>query len=128
LHDAGYGGKFADLTGFTPAAVLLTRVVSRPTADRVTFDLGTKSVASDPPAGQRVKLLGMPDARAVGHNEEHLIVETPAAEDYRPGDAVYALPTHVCPTVALHRRALVIEGGKVVGEWEVTARDRVLRY
>src|SRR5262249_28434357 len=28
LHDHGYGSRFADLTGFTPAALLLTRVIS----------------------------------------------------------------------------------------------------
>ena len=28
LNDHGYGSKFADLSGFTPAALLLTRVMS----------------------------------------------------------------------------------------------------
>jgi D-serine deaminase-like pyridoxal phosphate-dependent protein len=126
LHDAGYGGKYADLAGITPAAVLVTRVVSRPTATRVTLDLGTKAVASDPPAGKRVTLLDFPSYEAVGHNEEHLIVETAEAERYKPGDVVFALPSHICPTVALHRDALVAEGGKVVGRWAVASRDRVL--
>jgi D-serine deaminase-like pyridoxal phosphate-dependent protein len=126
LHDAGYGGKFADLAGITPAAVLVTRVISRPTADRVTFDLGNKAVAADPPMERRVHLLDFPEYRTVGHNEEHLIVETPAAGKYAPGDVVYALPGHVCPTVALHREVLVAEGNRVVGRWPVAARDRVL--
>jgi D-serine deaminase-like pyridoxal phosphate-dependent protein len=126
LHDAGYGPKYPDLAGITPAAVLVTRVVSRPTADRVTLDLGTKAVASDPPAGKRVALLDFPEYEAVGHNEEHLIVRTPAADRYKPGDVVYALPTHICPTVALHKEVLVAEGGKVVGRWAVASRDRVL--
>ena len=52
LHDHGYCTQFADMSGFTPAALLLTRVISRPTATRITLDLGTKAVASDPPAGQ----------------------------------------------------------------------------
>ena len=101
-------------------------MVSRPTPTRVTFDLGTKSVASDPPAGKRVTLLDFPEYQAVGHNEEHLIVETPEASRYKPGDVVYALPAHICPTVALHKEALVADGGKVVGRWAVAARDRVL--
>jgi D-serine deaminase-like pyridoxal phosphate-dependent protein len=126
LHDAGYGGKYADLSGITPAAVLVTRVVSRPTPTRVTLDLGTKSVASDPPAGKRVTLLDFPEYQAVGHNEEHLIVETPEASRYKPGDVVYALPSHICPTVALHKEALVADGGKVVGRWAVASRDRQL--
>src|SRR5262249_50281122 len=32
LHDHGYGSRFTDMSGFTPAALLLTRVISRPTA------------------------------------------------------------------------------------------------
>ncbi|HEY2787567.1 MAG TPA: D-TA family PLP-dependent enzyme, partial [Fimbriiglobus sp.] len=125
-HDHGYGTKFPDLSGVTPAAILLTRVVSRPTPDRVTFDLGTKSVASDPPAGKRIALLDFPDHTPVGHNEEHYIVETSEAAKYQPGDMVYALPAHICPTVALYREALIAEKGKIVGRWEIVARDRVL--
>jgi len=126
LHDASYGGRFADLAGFTPAAVLVTRVVSRPTADRVTLDLGNKAVAADPVLEKRVTLLDFPEYKVVGHNEEHLIVETAGAARYQPGDVVYALPGHVCPTVALHREVLVAEGGRITGRWAVAARDRVL--
>lgn len=126
LHDNGYGSKFADLAGFTPAALLLTRVISRPTARRVTFDLGYKAVASDPPAGKRLILLDVPDAEAVLQNEEHLVIETAAAERFKPGDEAYAIPTHICPTSAMHQRAYVIEGGRVAGTWEIVARDRVL--
>ena len=126
LHDHGYGSRFADMTGFTPAALLLTRVISRPTSTRVTFDLGYKAVASDPPAGKRCVLLGVPDYEAVLQNEEHLVVETPAAERFTPGDEVLAIPTHICPTVAMHQRAYVIEGGKLTGTWDIVGRDRVL--
>jgi D-serine deaminase-like pyridoxal phosphate-dependent protein len=126
LHDAGYGPKYADLSGITPAAVLVTRVVSRPTPDRVTLDLGNKAVAADPLLEKRVTLLDFPEYKTVGHNEEHLIVETAGAAKYKPGDVVYALPGHICPTVALHKDVLVAEGGKIVGRWSVASRDRVL--
>jgi D-threonine aldolase len=126
LHDHGYGTHFADLTGFVPAALLLTRVISKPTATRLTLDLGYKAVASDPPAGKRCVLLNVPDYEPILQNEEHFVIETPAAAKFTPGDEVYAIPTHVCPTVALHRRAYVIEEGRVKGEWEIAARDRVL--
>jgi D-serine deaminase-like pyridoxal phosphate-dependent protein len=126
LHDHGYGSRFADITGFTPAALLLTRVISRPTATRVTFDLGYKAVASDPPAGKRLVLLDAPPYEAVLQNEEHLVIETPQADRYQPGDEVLAVPTHVCPTVAMHQRAYVIEGGRLVGAWAIAGRDRVL--
>ncbi len=126
LHDAGYGPKYADLAGITPAAVLVTRVISRPTSNRVTLDLGNKAVAADPVLEKRVTLLDFPEYKTVGHNEEHLIVETDGAAKYKPGDLVYALPGHICPTVALHKEVLVAEGGKVVGKWTVASRDRVL--
>lgn len=126
LHDHGYGTRFPDLAGFTPAALLLTRVISRPTPTRLTLDLGYKAVASDPPAGKRCLLLDVPDYQPMAQNEEHFVLETPAAERYRPGDEIFAIPTHICPTVALHRFAYVIENGQVSGTWEIAARDRVL--
>jgi D-threonine aldolase len=126
LHDHGYGSRFADMTGFTAAALLLTRVISRPTATRVTFDLGYKAVASDPPAGKRCVLLGVQDYEAVLQNEEHLVVETPHADRFKPGDEVLAIPTHICPTVAMHRSAYVVEGGRLAGTWDVVGRDRML--
>lgn len=126
LNDAGYGTKYADLSGITPAAVLVTRVISRPTPDRVTLDLGNKAVAADPLLAKRVKLLDFPEYEVIGHNEEHLIVQTAEAGRYRPGDVVYALPGHICPTVALHKEVLVAENGHVTGRWAVASRDRVL--
>jgi D-serine deaminase-like pyridoxal phosphate-dependent protein len=126
LHDSNYAMRFSDLRGFIPAALLLTRVVSRPTATRVTMDLGYKALASDPPAGQRCRLLDVPDYETVLQNEEHLVIETPAAANYRPGDIVYAIPAHVCPTVHVHREALVVEGGRVTQKWKIVARDRCL--
>lgn len=125
LHDHGYGTRFSDMS-FTPAALLLTRVISRPTPTRLTLDLGYKAVASDPPPGQRLVLLDVPDYKAVLQNEEHLVIETPAADRYAPGDELFALPTHICPTCALHRQAYVVENGRVTGQWEIVARDRVL--
>ncbi len=51
LNDASYSERYPDLA-FTPAALLLTRVVSRPGRGRLCLDLGHKAVAADP-AGQR---------------------------------------------------------------------------
>jgi len=125
FHDAGYGAHFPDLV-FPPAALLLTRVISRPTPDRVTLDLGNKAVASDPPAGKRLVFPDLPDARQVLHNEEHLVLETSQAENYRPGDELLAIPTHICPTSALHKEVYVIAGRRLTDRWTVTARDRRL--
>jgi D-serine deaminase-like pyridoxal phosphate-dependent protein len=124
LHDASYSTKFPDL-GFTPAALLLGRVASRPAPGLICIDIGSKAVAADP-AGDRVTLLGVPGPTLGKQSEEHLVVESPAAAEMPPGTPVFAIPTHICPTCALHREALAIEGGKVVDRWPVTARDRTL--
>lgn len=123
FHDVGYGACFPDLN-FEPAAVLLTRVVSRPTANRVTLDLGYKAVASDPPAGKRVRFPALPNAEQVLQNEEHLVLETDRAEEFTPGDELIGIPRHVCPTSALHKQVYVVENGKLIGQWDVAARDR----
>ena len=123
FHDAGYGQQFPDLP-FTPAVVILTRVVSRPTPDRMTLDLGVKAVASDPPMGRRVFFPDLPEAEQVLQNEEHLVLKTPHADRYKPGDELMALPWHVCPTTALHQQLTVVRDGKTNGDWHVVARDR----
>ncbi|SIO66046.1 D-serine deaminase, pyridoxal phosphate-dependent [Singulisphaera sp. GP187] len=126
LHDNGYATKFPDLP-FVPAALLLTRVISHPRPGRLCLDLGHKAVAADP-VGARLTLLNIPEATLGGQSEEHLVVETPQAGQFPPGTAVLAIPTHICPTCALHRRVYVIEDGALVDEWDVTARDRSIGF
>lgn len=126
LYDNGYGSKYAELKCLTPAALLVTRVISRPSPTRVTFDLGYKAVASDPPAGKRLVLLDVPEYTAILQNEEHLVIETPAVNSMAPGDVYFAIPTHICPTSAMHQRAYVVEGGQVTTTWDIVGRDRLL--
>ena len=125
FHDDGYAREFPDME-FVAAALVLTRVVSRPSRDRVTFDLGYKACAADPPAGSRLHFPGIPDAKEVLQNEEHLVIETQRASSYRPGDVELAIPAHICPTSALHSHAWVVSGGRARERWVVTARDRAL--
>ena len=125
LQDTGYAELFPDLQ-FTPAALLLTRVISRPAEDRLTLDLGYKAVASDPPAGKRLSFPDLPDAQQILQNEEHLVLKTDRAEEFQPGDELLAVPRHVCPTSALHKQVFVISDGRLAGCWDVAARDRRL--
>ena len=124
LWDFGYGDKFLDMP-FLIAALVLCRVVSKPSADRLCLDLGHKAVAAENPQ-PRVRLIGLEDAVPVMHSEEHLVIETPRAGDYRISDVVLAIPRHVCPTVALHSEAYVVSGHRVVDRWAVRGRARVL--
>jgi len=74
----------------------------------------------------RVSFLNLHDAKAVAHNEEHMVVETERSSDFEVGDCLYGVPWHICPTVALHAEAIVIQNGRAAGAWKVAARDRRL--
>ena len=124
LWDFGYADQFPDLP-FAPAAVLLTRVVSKPAPDRLCLDLGHNAVAAENPP-PRVRLLEIPDAVAVMQSEEHLVVETPHASEFAIGACLHGIPRHVCPTVALHSEAWLVEGGIARERWPILARARTL--
>jgi D-serine deaminase-like pyridoxal phosphate-dependent protein len=124
LWDAEYETSCPDLA-FLSAALVLTRVVSKPGSNRLCLDLGHKAVAAEKPH-PRVQLLNLPDAQAVMHSEEHLVVETGRADEFQVGDVLYGVPRHVCPTVALHAEAVVIRNGRAETKWKIAARDRKL--
>jgi D-serine deaminase-like pyridoxal phosphate-dependent protein len=126
LWDMGYSTLCPELP-FVPAAVLLTRVVSKPAANRLCLDLGHKAVAAENPLDKRVRFLNAPDAKYIDQKEEHLVIELPNGENFNVGDILYGVPWHICPTVALHQEATVInEEGVVVAQWPIVARNRKL--
>jgi D-serine deaminase-like pyridoxal phosphate-dependent protein len=122
LWDFGYGDKFPDLP-FLPAAVLLTRVISKPGTDRITVDLGHKSVAPENPH-PRVRFEEIPEAEFIMQSEEHLVMQVYQRERFLIGQALHGIPRHVCPSVSMHGEALVIDEMKVVDRWPITARNR----
>lgn len=122
LWDWGYGTNFKDME-FLHAAVLLTRVVSKPAPGLLCLDLGHKAVASEMPH-PRVKFMELNDYQFTGHNEEHLVIRTPEAEKFKTGDVLYGIPWHICPTIDRHDRATVVRNNRAEGEWEIAARRR----
>lgn len=129
LNDYGYSRKFPDLH-FTPGAAVLTRVVSCPQEGMFTLDLGYKGIAADP-EGTRGLLLGLKNCEELFQSEEHWTYRMkPGHESETPkvGDIFFVIPTHVCPTSALYPSALVAEDGKIVDEWQITARNRKINY
>jgi D-serine deaminase-like pyridoxal phosphate-dependent protein len=124
LWDSGYQNNFPDLD-FLPAAVLLTRVVSKPNRNLLCLDLGHKAIAAEMPH-PRITLLDIPISRFVNHSEEHLVIETDASEQWNPGDALYGIPWHICPTVPRYKSAYIIRNARVSGEWQIDARDRMI--
>ena len=97
LWDYGYSSSFADMD-FQHAAVLFSRVVSKPADDLICLDLGHKAVGSEMPQ-PRIMIPGLDDFTIIGHNEEHMVIRTAHAGYLKPGDPVYAIPWHICPTV-----------------------------
>jgi len=126
LWDAGYHTKIPDLD-FLNAAVLLTRVISRPGVNRICLDLGHKAVASEMPH-PRVIFPALPEAKPVVHSEEHLVLETPRASEFPVGSVIYGIPWHICPTTALHDKVQIVRHGLVAEQWQVTARARQLNF
>jgi len=119
LSDYNYGRDYPDVSGICSAAILLTRVISKPAADLVTVDLGYKAISADPPAGRRCHFLDIPDAQEVRHNEEHLVVRTAQAAQLQIGQVLRVLPAHICPTVALHDRMFTVDQGSITAQWPI---------
>ena len=74
----------------------------------------------------RVQIFGLEDAQAVVHSEEHLVLQSARADQYKVGDVLYGLPRHICPTMALHSEVWAVRDGRAVERWPVTARARRL--
>ncbi|WP_221392223.1 D-TA family PLP-dependent enzyme [Dyadobacter sp. NIV53] len=125
LWDWGYGSRFQDQP-FLHAALILTRVVSKPSAGIVTIDLGHKAVSAENPVDSRFQLLNLNNYTLLSQSEEHGVLEVgeQAWENIQIGDVYYALPYHICPSVALHDFAFVVQNKEVVDEWKVVARNR----
>lgn len=123
FHDYGYSTHYPDL-GFTPAALLLSRVISIPIPGQITLDLGYKAIASDP-KGVRGVVLNIEGAEVDHQNEEHWVVKIPEGARIKLGQEVYVCPTHICPTVALHQFYYVVDrDGNCTDRWQVAARNR----
>lgn len=108
---------------FVNAAVILARVVSRPTKNRICIDLGHKAVASEM-AQPRVRWFGLEEAKIVMHNEEHMVIETSEVESYPVGTVLYGIPRHICPTVALQSEVWCVKDRRANEKWPVVARSR----
>jgi D-serine deaminase-like pyridoxal phosphate-dependent protein len=119
--DKGYSEQIPEQP-FEWAAVLACRIISIPGPGLICADLGYKSVASENPM-PRVYFLNVPDAVSIAHSEEHLVLKVPDSGKFKPGDILYCIPWHICPTVALYDKVLVVENNSVTGFWKVEARN-----
>lgn len=122
LWDARYAELFADMP-FIYAAVLFIRIISKPAENIICFDLGHKSVAPEM-SFPRVQILGLEDSKQIGQSEEHLVVKTQRAHEFEVGDEFYAIPYHICPTVAKYEEVYTVSDGNISGTWKVAARNQ----
>lgn len=113
---------------FSPAAVLVTRVISLPDDTKICLDLGHKSVAAENEIGKRIYFPQFPGLIPIGQSEEHLVMEAGLNHGFKVGDVLIGIPYHICPTVALYERAFIVENNRICGEWKTIARDRKIGH
>jgi D-serine deaminase-like pyridoxal phosphate-dependent protein len=102
------------------AAFVATRVISCANG-RITLDAGSKALAPDRPATSNL-VLGWPGLAPSTASEEHLVVQVASgAEVPALGELVIVVPDHVCTTVNLYRRALLLRAGAIAGEAAIEA-------
>ena len=108
---------------YKPAVFVVATVISRPVNGIVTCDAGHKTVSADSGV-PTCAVQGRPDLEPLGPSEEHLPIRVPAgARAPEPGELLYLIPRHVCPTVNNFDHALLAVHGtlEIV---PVTARGR----
>lgn len=121
------------------ALTLLATVVSKPAADRIILDCGSKMLSSDPargtgsPSGYGIVFDGLEGARPDANliidrlSEEHAVVRVTSGRTIiEPGDRVRVLPNHSCVVSNLVDQAWLTEELTVVGPLPVTARGRTV--
>ena len=111
------------------AARVMATVATRPTAERIILDAGTKALTSDQ-AGVRPAVAGHgyvidhPDWEIKSLSEEHGATSVAPDDPIRIGERVEIIPNHICPVINLFDRIYVTQGERVVDEWTVAARGK----
>jgi len=122
LWDFGYHHLLPEQQ-FNYAALVISRIISKPANHLLCLDLGHKSIAAENPF-PRVHFLNLPNAKQISQSEEHLILDVGDNSKFEVGMVFYGVPKHICPTCALYEKAFVVENCVVEKEWKVVARDR----
>ena len=121
------------------ALTVLARVVSKPAADRIILDSGSKTLTNDlargfaPAPGYGTVLrsavgVQVPDETLVVErlSEEHANVRVAApAHALEPGDLVRVVPNHSCVVSNLVDAAWLLDGEAVRERLEISARGRI---
>jgi len=120
--DAFYRYK-CHLEGFRYALTILTTIVSRPTPDRAIIDAGRKTMNMEIAMPM---VIGREDVTVDRLSAEHGILKLgPAAQDLKVGDRLELIPGYGDLTTVLHNQFFVLQDGKLVDIWPLTARGRL---
>jgi D-serine deaminase-like pyridoxal phosphate-dependent protein len=114
------------------ALTVLATVVSKPSADRIILDCGSKTLSSDLAphvAGYGVVLTrdgsAIDDSLSIDRlSEEHATVGARGGTALEPGDRVRVLPNHSCVVSNLVDDVQLVEGDRVVDTLRVAARGK----
>ena len=123
LWDWGYGDQLSE-QHFEYAALILSRVISKPQRGIVTIDMGHKAVASENPLDRRIRFLNLENYELLSQSEEHGVLSVQNWDEIKVGEALYGVPYHVCPTVNLYEEAHLIANNEWTDTWQVLARRR----
>jgi D-serine deaminase-like pyridoxal phosphate-dependent protein len=121
------------------ALTVLARVVSKPAADRVILDSGSKTLTNDlargfsPSPGYGAVLQSITGEQKQDEglvierlSEEHANVGVKSGRSrLRPGDLVRVVPNHSCVVSNLVDAAWLMDGEQVVDRVEISARGRI---
>ena len=111
LHDMSSWPQYAD-AGFTPAALVCTRVASKPGDNVFAVDVGSKGIGTDgkgPVAG----IVGSQQMKAYKCTEERLIFHVLDGKAPDSGSLQYLIPRSISGTTNLYDYALLVEGNEV---------------
>ena len=111
------------------AARVLATVATRPAADRIILDAGTKALTSDragvsPPVAGHGFVVGHPDWEVRSLSEEHGATAVPPDDPARIGERVEIIPNHICPVINLFDSMFITQGDRIIDEWAVAARGK----
>jgi D-serine deaminase-like pyridoxal phosphate-dependent protein len=114
------------------ALTVLATVVSKPTAERIILDCGSKTLSSDqapasPGYGAVLTAAGSAVNAALSIerlSEEHATVKVWGHTALEPGDRVRVLPNHSCVVSNLADEIRLVEGDQVTATLPVAARGR----
>jgi len=102
---------------------VLSTVVSKPAADRVVVNTGSKAIARD---SSRAPLTPAYDGLTYDRSsEEHGWIDVSHCDaDLEVGDRIEWIPPHVCTTVNLYDTMIGVRDGRVENVWEIGARGK----